>query len=513
MQRGPAGTLSSALGIESWFELPSADTTAMALQIDTAGSPEDGVGVFSPALVAIADDAGFFVSDASPHTLDGIAQVLDAQFIELGAGQFVPGRESARLDFQDAAVRSRAAFLRCGTGANARLVLVYHPNSIRALSPSTGDARIRNALRQLDGDSPDVERFLDLMTRVIFDEDAGKSIGGVGGGRQNHESAEPEYGTLAVSAAEAAAARAHSHRGSPILTALLDALLRRLAVEASPAEDFHNEGREFAKRSEEELVETDDESLVDASQWTELAATCQRRAKLLVDRLTKYLRRPDNKPGEPLQRTTAVVATVFQLRRAERAIVGRRDDESLVTTETRQVLLETAIEAAYRSHSGFLARPSDSLPRDISMFRELSAWLLKDLGLTFKSVCARRWTEDGSLFAHGQLARWLRVVPSLASDSVARVGLDAYNTAEDKAWWARELAIAHAIDRRRQERACAGSLQLFLPGSIVTPTAAASTAVMVVFGQNGNKVEVYDGVESRTFLSERLWALGDVSTP
>ena len=510
VRRGAAGSLGTPLGLAAWLDQPSLSAEELAKVRQGATEPGESIGGAAP-IIAVASDTGFELS-ADPRLSHGVAvRLLDGQSSLLAQGRLAASAAGWHVAVDDPRVRSGVALLSLTVESGELLAIAHHPEKLSALAPSNVDPHVARAIAALDGDTPDFEKFLDLVSRVLFDEDKHSSTAPGAGRSSQANTGTPDYTELGVDAQQAAEMQARRRRTASNLTALVDALLRRLA------DPDHGAGASGVAartaKSEEERVGGEDPDDAEDEDRDFLIRACRRRSKLLVDRLAAQLSKKGLDPNVALLRSTAVLAALRHLRLSEHKLVGRVAGQSLVAFETREAAFDLMAYTLF-GPAEIVAKAVNSRSKDISFAKGLAGWLARDVGFDVRHAMRKKSNEDAAFVGRQWLARALRILPAVASDSTAvdwardAIGAAGSEWADFHVAWGR--GFAEALD---DPLACAEAAGV-LAGDIAFVGPPGRMKLAVVVALDHKYVEVDDGYDVVKYVPRmvRVVARG-INTP
>lgn len=355
---------------------------------------------------------------------------------EVGSPQAI--EDQLIVVFRDDVAHVRSCLLYSKGDLVAR-AMIHHPDLVSASSQSSRQNQIRNALSGLGSSEGDISKVIASVERVIFSDETHREMESVL--RENKEKrsskgqvAGPE--SLAVSVADLPKEKKKLRLlKSGDLAYLLDVLLRRLSegLDAAPP------GIDAAGLTEEERVGTEGgeegkppESTLPPTGLSDLdvAKAVARRARALTRRMVDQLRlaSPDHtrRAAAALQ-LIAVIALVRELRHLDKTPRWKATGQLLVEERDRRYLLDESLRHLLGSASRMLEEIDGSGDADTeegTQLRVLLLWLAWDLGEELTDQIGRIWDASELHVKLRANAMFLKLLPPVAEDSVARTELE-----------------------------------------------------------------------------------------
>lgn len=352
----------SALSQEAWLEIKT----------NTASRPRVLPETFHIPLIAVETEQGFEIDLGSTNVeFPSLAELMDANGEIIGT---FPGSRDEQgyyvIEVPDAEMRRRASTVAFAAGGGGAFFAIVHHTFDIAISAQTEKQReLRHALANLDAITPMLEDMLKIVERVIFDdfESYQSAAGGAGragrtavGDKQDSSDAPQEV--FAASETDSRAARRRHYRAlsSDDLALLLDALNRRLGVGLEASLSMSTS----IARSEEELIDVDDEEDVQIDEMAEvdgaaLARLCQRKTATLMRRMTGQLElaaQSEERAVGAIRQLAAVLGILHRLREVERVADWIPYDETLIRDRDEWKFFLDATRLLYSERAPLMKR-------------------------------------------------------------------------------------------------------------------------------------------------------------
>jgi len=351
--------------------------------------PTDFQTIGAAAAIAFATDFGIEVLLSSPNTnvkpevrlVGADGSVLSTAVVDLS------NPSELQLTVNDKGLLSKVVLLELDTEKNTRIsAVVHHPIELAALAQSDKERSLRNALDSLETDAPLIEELMKVVERVIFDSDfnISTSTGKSPDTKSVQEKIAKVQTEFSISLSDTRVQKTTQRLlSSGDLGALLDALIYQLGIGLQAS---INQSPALA-RSEEELIDSEDEELVKAVavDGSKLVVLCQRKIKTVLRRMLRQLENAaasDSLATKALVQLAAVLGIVHRLTRVtsdEASWLPR--DETLVPREARGDFFLEASRLLY-ADNGVMKRALNQLQNrpfeELSLIRGLLVWLAWD---------------------------------------------------------------------------------------------------------------------------------------
>jgi hypothetical protein len=284
------------------------------------------------------------------------------------------------------------------------LALIHQTAKVARLTRSSSQQAIEQAFASLDAEDPDLEGLLNLVSRVIFDDESASRTQSRGGATKGHEIPEVETVFDSFSADEPAPKSRRlglEQDHSMNLLALVDALIRKLADHSEVSRP------DFLGLSEEELPGTEDQAPSEGRETFPASCVdghallrhCQSRLKTLAGRMASGLRRDGTRfSSSRVLQSIAVLSVLVTLRRQEPRLSWLPDGHSLIPSADLRPLWEAITDYLFSRVATF-SELTEGLPPDYrgsaGKVLEWTLWLAIEAGVDLRLAI----TEERSFFS------------------------------------------------------------------------------------------------------------------
>lgn len=301
------------------------------------------------AWLAFEQEAGFLVDEGFATDGDAVS-VVDPHgdvVAEVKAPATVDGRRLVLVPDDD--VRAVAARLRVDREGTAHLAVVQHLPELRDRATSEKRRSLHNALLDLDTKGDDIDMFLAIIERAIFDEEPVPRETGTAPSTQK-KAATPTAGKIGVGELEKKGRR-RQRLSTGDIGLVLDALIHKLG------EGLPSDAAVATKMSEEDI---DDDTEVQHHQVTVdegkvLARRCRGKTRKLMQRMTKRLELAWDEMADPFAVVVQLAASIGLLHRlTERKpkLDWLPRGEELIELEHHWALLKEAAVVIFAPENG-----------------------------------------------------------------------------------------------------------------------------------------------------------------
>jgi len=303
---------------------------------------------------------------------------------------------------------------------------VHHTAELSRRSESSRQARFRSAMASLETDDPDLPNLINIVEKVIFDEQHvvdTKTVKHTDGRNSEKEQSEKNV-KLSISLDEIKKKKSRRRIvNSGDLGLIMDALIHNLGI------GLQNKkvGAYSLGRDEEDMIATDDEETPDLTGiigGSEIVSMCHRKVRNMVTRMLKQFSRVQNRSDKfyiPIVQLVAVMALIRQLRKFENGNAMIPIKTTLVPQKERERLLDGVLPFLYGKNTSFVSRAEKELidePIDeISRLKGLMLWLAKDCGADIRAKKKKRLGVDYDRMRRESFARAkMLVITQIASN-------------------------------------------------------------------------------------------------
>ncbi len=455
--RSPAATLGlTKLAAEA--ELSAEDWERMAGI--SLNDDSENAGKHLP-LIAFTTDEGFEIAGLSTGrgSVDEISMLTGTgETLGICTNLEFDG-DRIRAEIGGREKRANAAILELRSGpAVIAYAIVHHLEELQNRGSTDAQRAFQRSLATLNTDSPMLEEVIRIVNKVIFedfDEAAIKSAKGKSedSGKSANDSNDISEFEVSITETKKAKRRKQFYAEGD-LGLILNALIYNLGAGLRAGTG----SSDLIKRSEEEVVNSEDEELVREIKvdGRALAEVCRRKVKTLFGRMLRQFELASDEGANrlrPILQLAAVLGVINYLRdRVETAAwVPRR--EGLLPNEPLRDFFIDCCWYLYARQSGFLGEAIVKLGRndckEISVVRGLLMWLAWECGLDVETVMSG--DDDKEIyFSLLGLEQLLHLAPDvLGDDEAAEIARQAITRADlqDKynSWFARHQRWSEEI--------------------------------------------------------------------
>ena len=458
-------------------------------------------------MIALTTDDGFEIAgmSAGRGSVDEV-RVLTGAGESLGICTSLEfDGDRIRAEIGEREKRANAAILEIRSGpAVIAYAIVHHLEELQSRGSTDAQRAFQRSLATLNTDSPMLEEVIRIVNKVIFEDfDEAAIRSAKGRSEESEKSADDsddisEFGVSITETKKAKRRKRFYAEGD--LGLILNALIYNLGVGLRAG----SEPSELIRRSEEEVINSEDEELVREIKvdGRALAEVCRRKVKTLLGRMLRQFESASNEGANrlrPILQLAAVLGVINYLRdRAETAAWAPRR-ESLLPVESLRDFFIDCCWYLYARQSDFLKEAILKLGRndckEISVVRGLLMWLAWECGLDVETVVSSEDDEEMYSRLLG-LEQLLHLAPDVfGDDEASEIARQAITRADlqvkYKAWLARHQRWSEKIVemnrnpekvvvlRREPER-----------GDIVRRTRGLNCPFTVILERNGNKVNL-----------------------
>lgn len=406
----------------------------------------------------------------------------------------------------------RVAMLELRSGQKViALAIVHHLEKLQHLGSSDAQRAFRRSLASLSTDNPMLEDVLRIVNKVIF-EDFDENTTRSSKERSDKDAISSddsvEISEFEVSIAETKKAKRRKRFYAEgdlglILNALIYNLGAGLRAEAQSSDHI--------RRSEEEIVDSEDEELVPEIKVDghALAEVCRRKVKTLLKRMLRQFESASKEGANhlrPILQLAAVLGVINYLRdKAETASWAPRK-ESLLPVESLRDFFIDSCWYLYARQSCLLKEAILKLGcndcKEISVVRGLLIWLAWECGLDVETELSSDDDDEEIYSRLLGLEQLLHLAPDLfGDDAAAEIARQAITRADLQekynVWLARHQRWSDKVVEMNQYPEKAVVLRREPErGDVVRNTRGTNCPFTVVLERNGNKVNLGEKIDS-----------------
>jgi hypothetical protein len=415
-----------------------------------------------------------------------------------------------RAEIGDREKRASAAILEIRSGpAVIAYAIVHHLEELQNRGSTDAQRAFQRSLATLNTDSPMLEEVIRIVNKVIFenfDEAAIKSAKGKSeeGGKPANDSDDISEFEVSITETKKAKRRKRFYAEGD-LGLILNALIYNLGAGLRAG----IEPSDLIRRSEEEVVNSEDEELVRGIRvdGRALAEVCRRKVKTLLGRMLRQFELASNEGANrlrPILQLAAVLGVMNYLRdRVEIAAwVPRR--ENLLPVESLRDFFIDCCWYLYARQSDFLKEAILKVGRndckEISVVRGLLMWLAWECGLDVETVMSG--DDDEEIYSRLLgLEQLLHLAPDVLGDDeaseIARQAITRADLQEKyKAWLARHQRWSEKIVEMNRNPEKAVVLRREPErGDVVRRTRGTNCPFTVVLEREGRRVGLGENID------------------
>jgi len=300
---------------------------------------------------AFPREGGYLLDRLVEEPLEKLELVTVDRKREQVHAQVLNEEERTALVIDNVPVSDSVIALELSLSSRKALAIVHYPSKLAALSHTSAQNSVREALEILDNETPDFEKLFRIVSRVIFDDTAQEPVSP---GKQSKETTKAESEDRVITSFVAEEAEEKARRQSRLryhendLLYLVDALIRKLRSEDLTA------GVELSEPSEEELIGTEEDlkekrrEPVDPKDLDRKLQAATSKVKTLVSRMVKRLEGIDdeNRAAVVLE-YASVLGVLSAIRRKELDPDWVAPGRSILPQEQLHRLWGSAAEAIF----------------------------------------------------------------------------------------------------------------------------------------------------------------------
>jgi hypothetical protein len=524
---GPrARELAEALGLDAIKELPALDKGDLkrieANNADRSSPP--AIDNRSYGIAVITGDAVEFSQTSLRADPQSVA-LLDDRSCELAAHLEMSKKGDLFSVQLPALLLDQVRFIRIAYRRGPETLLICHHEQRRTAAARTGrQAQLRQALASLEGDPSNLADLIAAVQKVVFASDARAMkppppMSGKRGPKSNTET----LTSLEGSASSDTQMKARPRIAEGDLGYLLHVLIHELG-QSIPA---HPATAEVDSRTEEEQVDTDDETqpipaatLMDDAKLVDIVG---RKVATLVNRMIKVLDATSTSADMALTavaQLTAVLCTLRSLRQLDRQDRWRRTGKSLVPEDYRYRLFQGVLHHVIGGSHPLLKHP-EVLDANHSMevvnLRGLLIWLAWECKCRVDRPFAlgdEMETRDENVLDRAALLELIvPVIPDAdamnAAEKSIQLAANARQTLTAAQWIQTHFAWGRRVVKAASASGQATPLGARPPamGTVVALTTASGRSLHIVAGHSGAAIILADlssDSGEREFLPNRL---------
>jgi len=414
------------LGLSNLYEAPSVSAESWHAIATNRRRVESALPTGHAPLFATASDLGIEIDLTSlKQKIKSEVRLLDARAEVLQIANGVISNRRLIVEVTEVGLTRRAAMVELQTDRGTLvLAIIHHPAELRELAQTDRQKRMKQALDSLTTDTPLIEDLMRVVEKVIFDEELVLSKpNAANGGKQKPVSTEKVQTQFSIQLKDVARRHTAQTRivSSGDLAALLDALIHQLGVGL----DAQICAPRSIARSEEELVDSDDDEILNIPgvDIEKLVALCQRKIRTVLRRMIRQL---ENAVGSTtgsikvLVQLAAVLGLVHRLCQVTSDEVSWiRRGETLVPGDARYQFFLDASRLLYSPKKGLMSAAISASGLDssmeLTMVRGLLIWLAWDNGIHVNDPTNFETAGEIEENLRG-VARLLAMVSDLMSD-------------------------------------------------------------------------------------------------